>query len=92
MRKEGKDVLETVSNSDARFVKRIEFDSIPKVGTVLSMETGTSGAFECEVVRSDWHESKNIFVIACRYRKRSITPADYQTLLDSPDWELRPLI
>jgi hypothetical protein len=90
--REGKEGLETISNSDARFIKRVEFDSIPKIGTVLAMATGSTGVFECEVVRSDWHESRNIFVIACQYRKRSITPADYQALLDSPDWELRPLI
>jgi hypothetical protein len=44
------------------------------------------------VVRSDWHEDKNLFVIACQYGKRSIAPADYQALLDAPDWQLRPLI
>jgi hypothetical protein len=92
MKREGKDVLETVSNADARFIRRIELESIPKIGAVLAMEAGPAASFECEVVRSDWHESKNIFVIACQYRKRSITPADYQRLLDSPDWELRPLI
>lgn len=92
VRREGKEALETISNSDARFIKRIEVESIPKAGTVLSMEVGSAGSFECEVVRSDWHESKNIFVIACQYRKRSITPVDYQALLDSADWEWRPLI
>jgi hypothetical protein len=48
--------------------------------------------FECEVVRSDWHEDKNIFVITCRYMKRSISPASYQALLDSSDWAVRPLL
>jgi hypothetical protein len=36
------------------------------------MAVGVGGTFECEVVRSDWHHEKNLFVIACRYRKRSI--------------------
>jgi hypothetical protein len=92
MQREGKDVLETISNADARFIKKVEVESIPKTGMVLAMEAGSTISFECEVVRSDWHESKNIFVIACQYKKRSITPADYQKLLDAPDWELRPLI
>jgi hypothetical protein len=92
MRREDKDVLETISNSDTRFIKRIELDSIPKAGVVLAMEAGSSSSFECQVVRSDWHETKNIFVIACKYNRRSIAPADYQALLDAPDWELRPLI
>ena len=92
VRREGKEGLETISNSDARFIKKVEFESIPKIGAVLALEVGSTGSLECEVVRSDWHESKNIFVIACQYRRRSITPADYQALLDAPDWELRPLI
>jgi hypothetical protein len=92
VKREGKDTPETISNSDVRFVKRIEVDSIPKAGTVLTMEMAPQGTFESVVVRSDWHEDKNLFVIACQYRNRSITPADYQALLDAPDWQLRPLI
>jgi hypothetical protein len=92
MRREDKDVLETISNSDARFIKRVEVETIPKTGMVLAMEVNATSSLECEVVRSDWHESKNIFVIACQYKRRSIAPADYQALLDAPDWELRPLI
>ena len=92
VRREGKDTPETISNSDVRFSKRIELDSIPKTGAMLTMELGGSGSFECEVTRSDWHHDKNLFVIACRYAKRSIAPADYQALLDAPDWELKPLI
>jgi hypothetical protein len=92
VKREGKDTPETISNSDVRFVKRIEVDSIPKAGTVLTMEMAPQGSFESVVVRSDWHEDKNLFVIACQYRNRSITPGDYQALLDAPDWQLRPLI
>ena len=92
MRREDKDVLETISNSDARFIKRVEVETIPKTGMVLAMQVGSTGTLECEVVRSDWHESRNVFVIACQYKRRSIAPADYQALLDAPDWELRPLI
>jgi len=92
VRREGKDAPETISNSDVRFIKRIEVDSIPKAGAVLVMDIASHGSFESVVVRSDWHESKNIFVIACQYRNRSIAPTDYQALLDAPDWQLRPLI
>ena len=86
------DKTETISNSDVRFSKRIELDSIPKAGVVLAMSMSGGEPFECEVVRSDWHEDKNLFVIACQYKNRSITPVDYQALLDSTDWQLRPLI
>ena len=63
VKREGKDTPETISNSDVRFVKRIEVDSIPKAGTVLTMEMAPQGSFETVVVRSDWHEDKNLFVI-----------------------------
>ena len=48
--------------------------------------------FQCEVVRSDWHENKNCFVIACRYSKRSISAAEYEALTASSDWTLTPLL
>jgi hypothetical protein len=92
VKREGKDAPETISNSDIRFIKRVDVDSIPKAGTVLTMEVASHGSFESVVVRSDWHEGKNLFVIACQYKNRSITPADYQALLDATDWQLRPLI
>jgi hypothetical protein len=90
--REGREDRETITNSDVRFSKRVELESIPKVGDVLTMEVAPGRPFECEVSRSDWRDDKNIFVIACRYSKRSISPADYQALLDAPDWEMRSLI
>lgn len=92
VRREGKEALETITNSDVRFVKRVELDVIPKPGDVLTMTVGAVGAFECEVVRSDWHHEKNLFVIACRYSKRSISTTDYQALMDSSDWQVRALL
>ena len=56
------------------------------------MAISAGGKFECHVVRSDWHHDKNMFVIACRYSKRSISPAEYQALMDSSDWHVRALL
>ena len=92
LRVQREDKAETISNSDVRFSKRVEFDSIPKAGVILVMSMSGGEPFECEVVRSDWHEDKNLFVITCRYTKRSISPASYQALLDSSDWAVRPLL
>jgi hypothetical protein len=92
VKREGKDSPETISNSDVRFIKRVEMDTIPKANVQLEMSMSAGPSFQCEVVRSDWHETKNCFVIACRYSKRSITPADYQALTDSSDWTLTPLL
>jgi hypothetical protein len=92
VRREGKDAPETIANSDIRFIKQVTLDTIPKPGEILPMVVSSGEAFDCEVVRSDWHHDKNMFVIACRYSKRSITPADYQAFLDSSDWQLRALL
>lgn len=92
VRREGKDTPETISNSEVRFVKRVEVDSIPKANALLEMSTSAGQPFQCEVVRSDWHESKNCFVIACKYSKRSISYAEYQALTDSSDWIFTPLL
>ena len=92
VRREGKDDPETIANSDVRFSKRVEVQAIPKPGDVLQMAVGSGEPFGCDVVRSDWHEEKNMFVVACRYSKRSISPAEYEALMNSPDWQVRALL
>ena len=92
VKREDKDDLETINNSDIRFSKPIEVDSIPKPGTVLTMSISSGETFDCEVVRSDWHHDKNMFVIACRYSKRSISPPEYQAMMNSSDWHKRALL
>ena len=56
------------------------------------MAVSSGGIFECEVVRSDWQQDKNMFVIACRYSKRSISPAEYEALIASSDWQVGALL
>jgi hypothetical protein len=92
IRREGKDSPETIANSDVRFSKRLELDAIPKPGEVLKMVVSSGVTFECDVVRSEWHHEKNMFVVACRYSKRSISPDDYQALIDSTDWQAKALL
>jgi hypothetical protein len=92
VRREGKDSPETIANNDIRFIKQVELASVPKPGDVLTMAIGSGRAFQCEVVRSDWHHDKNMFVTACRYAKRSISEAEYQELMNAPDWQVRALL
>ena len=84
--------METVANSEVRFTKQVELNAIPKPGDVLTMAISSGGTFECDVVRSDWHHHKDMFVIACRYSKRSISPAEYQALINSSDWQVKNLL
>jgi hypothetical protein len=92
IRREGKESPETIANNDVRFIKHIEVERIPKPGDVLTMMVGGGGSFQCEVVRSDWHDAKNMFVAACRYSKRSISEAEYQALMNASDWQVRALL
>jgi len=92
IRREDTDALETINNSDIRFSKQIELESIPKPGDVLMMAMSSGETFECQVVRSDWYHDRNTFVIACRYSRRSIPPAEYQALMNSSDWQVRALM
>ena len=92
VRREDTDALETINNSDVRFCKHIEVQTIPKPGTTLTMEISSGETFLCEVVRSDWHHDKNLFVISCRYSKRSISAVEHQALMNSSDWQVRALM
>jgi hypothetical protein len=92
VRREDTDALETINNSDVRFSKQIEVDTIPKPGAMLSMEISSGERFDCQVVRSDWHDDKNMFVVACRYAKRSVSPAEYHALMHASDWQVRALV
>jgi hypothetical protein len=92
IRREGKEAPETIANSEVRFGKQVELTAIPKPGDILTMTVSSGGTFECDVVRSDWQHDKNMFVITCRYSKRSISPAEYQALMSASDWQVRPLL
>jgi hypothetical protein len=92
IRKDGTDVAETITNSEVRFSTQMELESVPKPGAILEMAGGAGQTFECEVVRSDWRDDKNMFVVACRYAKRSISAAEYHALMNAPGWQVRPLL
>ena len=92
VRRAGKDSPETITNSEVRYIKLVELERVPKAGDVLTMTIGSEASFQCEVVRSDWHHDKNMFVTACRYSKRSISEAEYQALINASDWHVRPLL
>jgi hypothetical protein len=92
VKRQDRDDLQTINNSDVRFSKSIEVESIPKPGTVLTMSISSGETFDCEVVRSDWHHEKNMFVVACRYSARSISAAQHEALMNASDWQVRMLI
>jgi hypothetical protein len=82
----------TINNTDIRFTKQVEVEAIPKPGVILPMSAGDSLNFSCEVLQANWHESKNAFVVACRFNRRTIAPVEYETIINSNDWTMKPLL
>ena len=82
----------TVDNSDVRLTKQIEEQSIPKPGETLSLSIDNGETFPCEVVQANWRDDKNMFVVACRYSKRSVSPDTYRAISNSADWETTSLL
>jgi hypothetical protein len=82
----------TIVNADVRFTKEVELQAIPKPGEVLTMSAIGGGEFPCEVVQANWHHEKNLFVVACRYGKRSVSPEDYLAISNAPDWATKALL
>ena len=80
-----------IDHSSVRFKKLVSVPAIPKSGDSLQLTTGSGRTLESIVQRSDWHEERELFVVACQYSKRSISADDYGALADDPDWQMRPL-
>ena len=81
-----------INSANVRFTRDVELPSVPKPGEVLQLET-TDGTFlACEVLRADWSDAKDRFIVYCTYANRSIPPQAYNALLDAPDWKMRPLL
>jgi hypothetical protein len=70
-----------IDHSAVRFKKMITVPSIPKPGEMLSLSTRTGGAFASKVVRADWNEGRNLFVVSCQFANRSITAEEYGALI-----------
>ena len=86
------DAPRTINNAEIRFCKQIEVEAIPKPGVVLTMSNSAGATFDYEVLRSDWHHEKNLFIIACRYTKRSVSAVEYQAFMNASEWQVRSLI
>ena len=80
-----------IDNGSVRFSKRITVEAVPKPGDWLPLATRFGDPFECTVMRADWSEEKNLFVVSCAYSRRSITADEYNALLTDADWATKQL-
>jgi hypothetical protein len=91
-KREGVDQPVMIANDGVRFIKHVALEKVPQPGDVLTLTIASGGSFQCEVVRSEWQESKNMFVTACRYSRRSISEDEYRALTEAPDWQVRAIL
>jgi len=81
-----------IDHSAVRFRKVISVPAIPKAGEALDLATQSGTVLRATVVRADWDEETERFVVACQYANRSISPDEYASLTGDPDWRMTPLI
>jgi hypothetical protein len=75
-----------------RFTKTITVSTVPKKGAVLRLSTQFGQTFEAAVIRSDWHDGRDIFIVYCTYSLRSISQEIYDALMQGADWTAKPLL
>ena len=77
---------------DVRFTKQADLETLPKVGELFTMSAG-SLPFLCKVIRRNWDENKNMFVLACEYGGSSrISNEDYLMIVEASDWTPKTLL
>ena len=81
-----------INSADVRFIRIVSVPALPKPDALLQLEMRDGPSIECAVIRADWSESKELFIVYCTYSRRSILPDEYKALLSDPDWEMRPLL
>ena len=81
-----------IDNSMIRFTKMITVPAIPKPGAMLQLTRSDGGTFDCEVTRADWNDDRSLFILACKYSKRSISAEECAALLSDSEWQMKPLL
>ena len=80
-----------INNGDVRFAKRFMAPALPRPGDVVDLLTRPDFTFQATVVRADWHEEKELFVVSCTYSNTSIPRPEYLALMQDQDWTRKAL-
>lgn len=81
-----------INNGDVRFTKCFKAQTLPKPGEVVDLVTRPDYKFQATVVRTEWHEQKETFVVSCKYSKQSISRPEYLALMEDHEWTMKPLL
>ena len=80
-----------IDHSTIRFKKIMHVPAIPKVGQSLHL-SASDKTVQANVVGVVWSDDRGMFVVACQYANRSITPEEYGALVSDPHWQLKHLL
>jgi hypothetical protein len=81
-----------IDHADLRFRKIIEIPNRPREGDALTLDTASGLTVPATIVRVEIDESRELFVVACRFGRRAITREEYDALASDPAWELKHLL
>ena len=82
----------SITTLQTRFTKRMEFESVPKVGESLEVRIRPDVVYHSIVKHVEWSEGKDLFVVFCDCKKnRGTAAADYLALLNDSEWSRREL-
>ena len=81
-----------IDHTYVRFAKLIQVPVIPKRGEPLQVTTSAGHTLECEVGRVAWSEERSLFIVECKYAKRSIPADECAALLNDSQWTMRHLL
>jgi len=81
-----------IDHSAMRFRKVIDVEKLPKPEEPIELSTSSGRVIQARVVRSDWSETRGLFLVSCQYANRSITAEEYGALREDPAWELKHLL
>ncbi len=81
-----------IDHSTVRFRKLISVPTIPKPGDPMPLTTASGTILSANVVRADWNEHTQRFVVSCQYSNRSISQDEYGALMNDREWQMTPLI
>jgi hypothetical protein len=80
-----------LDTANMRFRKAMTVPTIPAAGDPIALQAGPL-TLAATVVRADWSESEEKFIVACQYAQRSISVEEQNALMSDPEWRLVSLI
>ena len=82
----------SINNRDVRFMKRVRAQAVPKPGDVVDLIARQDYRFQATVIRTDWHEERELLVVSCKYSNRSIPRPEYLAIMEDQEWTMNPLV